>query len=67
MIGTKIYKPVTDWTEHGKCANWCNDNQQGMIVDRGDFYECVPIPEPSQEELLEKEKMELEQWLLAGI
>lgn len=63
MIGTRIYKPVNDWAEYTKCANWCNYTQQGMIVDKGDYYECVPIPEPSENELLEREKAELEQWL----
>lgn len=32
------------------CAQWCNENK-AMIVDQGDYYEVVPIPEPSKEEV----------------
>ena len=63
MIGTKIYKPVENLAEYSRCADWCNETQKGMIVDKGDYYECIPIPEPSENEILEREKAELEQWL----
>ena len=52
MIGTKFYKPIEDWTEYTEAANWCNKNNS-TIEDKGDYYEVVPIPEPSFEELKE--------------
>lgn len=63
MLGTIFNKPIKDWIDYSKCACWCNETQKGMIVDKGDYYECIPIPEPSENELLEREKSELEQWL----
>lgn len=53
MIGTKIYKPVNDWSEYSKCANWCNENR-ATIEDKGDHYEVVAPPEPSTEELADR-------------
>lgn len=37
-------------SKYSKIANWCNSNN-AMIVDRGDYYEVVPVPEPTNEEL----------------
>lgn len=62
MIGTKIYKPVKDWNEYTNCALWCNENN-ATIEDKGDFYEVVNIPKPSEKELLLNEKSTLEEWL----
>lgn len=53
MLNTKIYKPVeTDGqlAEYSKLADWCNKNN-AMIVDQGDYYEAVPVPEPTEQEL----------------
>ena len=53
MINTKIYKTVESeetLNEYSKLASWCNSNN-AMIVDRGDYYEAVPVPEPTEEEL----------------
>lgn len=48
MIGTKIYK--NDMANYTKCAEWCNENN-ATIEDKGEYYECVPIPDMSLDEL----------------
>lgn len=51
MIGTKIYKPIDDKIdEYSAVAKWCNETQQGTIVECDDYYECVPIEAPTEEE-----------------
>lgn len=53
MINTKIYKPVESeesLKEYSVLAEWCNKNN-AMIVDQGDYYEAVPVPEPTEQEL----------------
>lgn len=37
-------------SKYTELANWCNANH-AMIVDRGDYYEVVPVQEPTNEEL----------------
>lgn len=37
-------------SKYFELAQWCNSNN-AMIVDRGDYYEAVPVPEPTEEEL----------------
>lgn len=63
MIGTKFQKPVKDWTDYSKCAEWCNANGIAHIEDMGGYYECVKNEEPTQEELNAKEIAELERYL----
>lgn len=36
--------------KYAELADWCNKNN-AMIVDQGDYYEAVPVPEPTNEEL----------------
>lgn len=43
MLGTKFNKENLDLEEYANCAMWCNENN-AMIEDKGDFYECVEIP-----------------------
>ncbi len=51
MLNTKIYKPIDDkLDEYSALADWCNQNN-AMIVDKGEFYEAVPVPAPTTEEL----------------
>lgn len=50
MIGTKIQKPIEDLEKYSELAKWCNENK-AFIEDKGDFYEVVAIPEPTQEEI----------------
>ena len=59
MLGTKFQKPIEDWTDYSKAAEWCNETQKGYIVDKGDYYEVVPIPEPTFEEVKERRLTEL--------
>ena len=59
MLGIKFQKPIEDWTDYGKAAEWCNKTQKGYIEDKGDYYEVVPIPEPTFEELKERKLTEL--------
>lgn len=37
-------------SKYSELAQWCNSNN-AMIVDRGDYYEAVHVPEPTEEEL----------------
>lgn len=37
-------------SKYSELAQWCNSNN-AMIVDRGDYYEAVPVPEPTNKEL----------------
>lgn len=37
-------------SKYSELAQWCNSNN-AMIVDRGDYYEAVPVPELTEEEL----------------
>lgn len=54
MIGTKFYKPVKTEEEcatYNVAVDWCNSTQQGYIEDKGEYYEVVEIPAPTEEEL----------------
>ena len=50
MIGFKFEKPVKDGKKYAELAQWCNSNN-AFIEDKGEYYEVVAIPEPTQEEL----------------
>lgn len=67
MLHTKIYKPLELNTlykdgvttpndapntlkKYSELASWCNKNN-AMIVDQGDYYEAIPVPEPTVQEL----------------
>lgn len=58
-IGTKLYKENMDWDAYADEANWCNESGMGTIEDKGSYYEVVPIPQPSLDELKERKKTEL--------
>ena len=49
MIGTKIQKPIENLEKYSELARWCNENK-AYIEDKGDYYEVVAIPEPTEEE-----------------
>lgn len=51
MIGTKFYKNNINDLEYEQCADWCNENGSAMIVDRGEYFECVSIPMPTIDQL----------------
>lgn len=53
MIGTKFYKPLETQEQldaYSQAAEWCNTNN-ATIEDKGEYYEVVEIPPPTQEEL----------------
>ena len=62
MIGTKFYKNDYDLNAYSQAAEWCNNNN-ATIEDKGEYYEVVEIPAPTQEELnaaeIERLKAEL--------
>lgn len=41
------------YTKYSECADWCNTHG-ATIEDKGDYYEVVPTPEPTSEELAEQ-------------
>lgn len=43
-IGYRIAKPIRDYKEYIKAAKWCNNNN-AIIVDKGDYYEVEAIPD----------------------
>lgn len=51
MIGTKLYKPLTDFDSYKKMADYCNKTQLATIEEHEDYYEVVAIPAPSLDEL----------------
>ena len=52
MIGKIIHKDNKDeMAEYTDTAIWCNTNN-ATIIDKGDYYEVIAIPEPSTEEQL---------------
>lgn len=59
MIGTKFMKPISDWNEYAKTAEWCNTNG-AFIKEYEDRYEVETIPAPTFEELKERKLNELE-------
>ena len=38
------------FSKYSECAQWCNENH-ALIEDIGDYYEVIPIPELTREEL----------------
>lgn len=55
MLGTKFYKEDYNLNDYTACAEWCNKNN-ATIVDKGEYYECVALPQPSEEEILAQAK-----------
>ena len=53
MIGTKFEKPLIDLDAYSQAAQWCNENK-ATIEDKGEYYEVVALPAPTEEELAEQ-------------
>lgn len=71
MIGTKIYKPVTNNKEYASIAVWCNKNN-AHIEDKGEYYEVVenaPAPEPTLQEQVQalENQYQMNRWQREGI
>ena len=66
-LGTKCYKDNFDSKLYARMADFCNSTMSYQIEDKGEYYEIVErvTEEPSEKELLEREKAELEAWLSA--
>ena len=60
MIGKTFAKPLTDLDGYSQAAEWCNQNG-ASIEDKGDYYEVVEIPEPTEDEKKEQRIAELKQ------
>lgn len=60
MIGTKFNKPLEDLGAYTAAAQWCNENGNATIEDKGDYYEVVAIPEAPISELIEAKLQALE-------
>ncbi len=45
MIGTKFYKGEIDETLFAQCVEFCNGGGNAYIEDKGEYLECVAIPE----------------------
>lgn len=56
MIGTKIYK--NDLSNYATVAQWCNNNG-AKIEDKGEYYECVAVPEPTLAEIKASKRKEI--------
>ena len=53
MIGKRMYKPVEteeQLNKYSTFAEWCNDND-AHIEDKGNYYEVVPNPIPSLDDV----------------
>lgn len=48
--------------DYAETAAWCNENG-ATIVDQGEYYEVVPIPPPTAEDLINAELAELQAYL----
>ena len=48
--GVKPNDAPNTLNKYAEVAEWCNKNN-AMIVDQGDYYEAVPVPEPTVQEL----------------
>ena len=62
MIGTRFYKPLETEEQlnaYSQAALWCNETGMGTIEDKGLYYEVVPIPQPSLDELKADKLVEL--------
>lgn len=66
-LGTKCYKDNFDSKFYARMADFCNSTMSYQIEDKGEYYEIVErvTEKPSEKELLEREKAELESWLKA--
>lgn len=66
-VGLRNYKDSFDSELYMQMADFCNTTQKYFIEDKGDYYEVVAIPEPSESELrrnaLESELATLKSWL----
>lgn len=61
MIGKKIYKSSFKPEEYAKAAAWCNENG-AIIQERETYFEVVPIPQLSLQELKNDKLVQVTNW-----
>lgn len=66
MIGVKLVKGQYKQEDYEKVAVWCNSNN-AMIVDKGEYFEVIKIPQPSLEELKEAKLVEVKDAYLKAL
>lgn len=62
QLGFQIDKPISSKEDrflYAECAAWCNSNH-AILQDQGSYYEIIPVPEPSLEEIKENKLQQLE-------
>lgn len=64
-LGTRCYKNSFDDNLYTEMADFCNATQKYTIEDKGDWYEVVEIPQPSEEYKQKQEAMNLRSQLQA--
>ena len=67
-LGTKCYKDNFNSKLYAGMADFCNSSNNKYVIDeKGEYYEIVErvTEKPSEKELLEREKADLEAWLNA--
>ena len=45
------------YKKYSELAEWCNANN-AIIIDQGDYYEAIPVPEPTEQELADSIRSE---------
>lgn len=54
--GIQIPNPAPNTlSKYEEASKWCNEQGNATIEDKGNYYEVVKIPDPTQEELEEKQ------------
>lgn len=61
MVGTKFYKSGYDEDLYTEAASWANENN-AVIIDAGDYYEVVPVEEPSFQQLKDRKLQAISDW-----
>ena len=57
-FGTVINKPINENNQsfYSTCATWCNLNK-ALLDDKGSYYEIIPLPKPSKEDVAKKVRL----------
>ena len=58
MIGTQFNKENLDLNAYSQAASWCNVNR-AVIEDKGEYYEVVPIPDLTLDEIKQEKLKQL--------
>lgn len=61
MIGKKIYKDSFTSEIYAEAAMWCNEHG-AIIQERETYFEIVPVPQPSLQELKNNKLVQIANW-----